>query len=204
MRLILLLLFTIVSLFGRDNPFFPADPNEKQMVSTNKVETLKPFTKQQISLPNSARVVKAVIVRYQNLDGSISNEQLDLNNAIDWHVPFVITQEQNNKMPMLKNKEKKRVFGNKFISFIPTGKSMKIVTKDKLIRNFMLSSPQRIVIDFSRDTSFKPKEFLLNRAPYNKIRMGNHDKYYRVVIELDGQYKYKLQTTKEDHTVVCY
>ncbi len=204
MRLTLILLFTMISLFGRDNPFFPADPNEKQMISSNKVDTLKPFTTQQISLPNSARAVKAIIVRYQNLDGSISNAQLDLNNAIDWHEPFVITQKQTNEMPSLKNKELVKTVGSKFISFTPNEKSMKIVTKDKLIRSFMLSSPQRIVIDFSRDTSFKPKEFVINQAPYNKIRMGNHDKYYRVVIELDGQYRYKLQTSKEDHTVVCY
>jgi hypothetical protein len=204
MRLTLLTLFTVISLFGRDNPFFPADPNEKQMISSNKVETLKPFSTQQISLPNSARAIKAIIIRYQNLDGSISNEQLDLNNAIDWHEPFVITQKQKNTMPTLKNKKQQKSYGYKFISFTPTDKSMKIVTKDKLIRSFMLSSPQRVVIDFSRDTSFKPKEFMINQAPYNKIRMGNHDKYYRIVIELDGQYRYKLQTSKEDHTVVCY
>ena len=204
MRLILLFLVTVISLFGRDNPFFPADPNEKQMITSNKVETLKPFSTQQISLPNSARTVKAIIVRYQNLDGSISNEQLDLNNAIDWHEPFVITQKQTNKMPALKNKKQANTVGSKFISFTPMGKSMKVVTKDKLLRNFMLSSPQRIVLDFSRDTSFKPKDYLIDQAPYKKIRMGNHDKYYRVVIELDGQYRYKLQTSKEDHTIVCY
>ena len=204
MRLTFLLFFTIISLFGRDNPFFPSNPNDKQTPSTNKIETLKPFSSQQISLPNSARAVKAIIVRYQNLDGSISNEQLNLNNAIDWHEPFIITQKQNTQMPTLKSKKKHKSVGSKFITFTPIQKSMKIETKDKILRHFMLSSPQRIVMDFSRDTSFKPKNFPLEQAPYKKIRMGNHDKYYRVVIELDGQYRYKLQTSEKDHTVVCY
>jgi len=204
MRFFFLLLVTIISLFGRDNPFFPSDPNDKKTPSTNRVETLKPFTSQTISLPNSARAVKAIIVRYQNLDGSISNEQLDLNNAIDWHEPLIITQKQSKQLPELKSKVEQKRVGTKFISFIPKEKTMKIVTKDKILRHFMLASPHRIVIDFSRDTSFKPKEFKIDQEPYKKIRMGNHDKYYRAVIELDGQYRYKFQTSEKDHNIVCY
>lgn len=203
MRLLFLLLLSFLCLFGRDNPFFPTDPDEKQMPTTNKAETLKPYTTQQISLPNSARAVKAIIIRYQNLDGSLSTEELEVNNEIDWHVPFVITQKQ----PVSSKQEEKKtpsVINAKFIKFLPIGKSMKIITDDKLIRNFMLTSPHRIVLDFSRDTSFKPKNFDVNEEPYTLIRMGNHHKYYRVVIELDGQYRYKLETDGKEYTIVCY
>ncbi len=204
MRLTLLLFLTILSLFARDNPFFPSDPNEKQARTTNKVETLKPFTTQLISLPNSARAVKGIIVRYQNLDGSISDERLELNNAIDWHEPFVISQKQNKGLSLSTAKQEHKSFGTKFITFLPLQMQLKINTKDRLLRHFMLASPQRIVIDFARDTSFKPKTFNIDQAPYKKIRMGNHDKYYRAVIELDGQYRYKLQTSDKETTVVCY
>ena len=204
MRITFLLLLSIISLFARDNPFFPSNLNEKQTPSTNRVETLQPFTTQQISLPNSARAVKAIIVRYQNLDGSISNEEISLNNAIDWHEPFVVLQKQT-KTPALKKGQKKETSVKyKFITFTVIDKEMKIKTKDKMIRNFMLSTPNRIVMDFSRDTSFRPKNFTLNKAPYKKIRMGNHDQYYRVVVELDGQYRYKLQTNAKEHILVCY
>lgn len=204
MRLTLLLCMVIVSLFGRDNPFFPANPNDKQTPSTNKVESLKPFTTQQIALPNSARAIKAVVIEYQNLDGSVSSEKLDLNNAIDWHEPLIISQKQITKSTEAKSENAVKSFGNKFISFTPVHKSMQITTTDTLLRNFMLSSPNRIVMDFSRDTSFKPKEFKINHAPYKSVRMGNHDKYYRVVIELDGQYRYKLQTSEKEYTIVCF
>ena len=195
---------TLLSLFGRDNPFFPADPNARQIQSTNRVETLKPFSTQQIALPNSARAIKAVIIRYQNLDGSIEDEQLNLNNAIDWHEPFVISQNKTKAMPKLKSKKREESVGTEFIRFTSADKTMKIITKDKMLRNFMLSSPQRIVLDFSRDTSFKPKTYKMDQAPYKQIRMGNHDKYYRVVIELDGQYRYKLQTSENEYSIVCY
>lgn len=201
MRLFILLLLSFFSLFGRDNPFFPTDPSEKQMQSTNKVQTLKPYSTQQISLPNSARAVKAIIIRYQNLDGSLSTEELEVNNEIDWHEPFIISQK-----PLLSIEEQKisAVIDAQFISFQPFAKSLKVVTKDKMLRNFLLTSPHRIVMDFSRDTSFKPKNFDLDEKPFKMIRMGNHNKYYRVVIELDGQYKYKLQANEKDYTIVCY
>ena len=47
-------------------------------------------------------------------------------------------------------------------------------------------------------------EDILAKAPFSKIRMGNHDGYYRVVIELDGQYRYKLETQERDYTIVVY
>ncbi len=202
MRLLFLSFIFFYSLYGRDNPFFPSDPNEKQMATTNKIETLKPFTTQQISLPNSARAIKSIIIKYQNLDSTISTEELEVNNAIDWHRPLILSQTAADEKNYSKAKE--TVLDGGFIKFIPSGNSLSIKTDDRLIRNFMLTVPYRIVMDFSRDTSFRPKDFIIDKNPYKKIRMGNHDKYYRVVIELDGQYKYKLQANEKDYQIVCY
>lgn len=202
MRL-LLLLFISLSLFGRDNPFFPADPNEKQIQTTNKVEILKPFSTQFISLPSSARVVKSIVISYQNLDGFIEQERLDLNFKIDWHKPIIVSHKSLIEKPKPK-KPKKNIINMKFISFDISDKKMKIRTKDKLLQNFLLVAPHRVVMDFKRDIAFKPKTIKVNKPPFSKIRMGHHDRYYRVVIELDGQYRYKLLTTEKDYTIVCY
>jgi len=203
MRYAFLLLVTMISLFARDNPFFPTDPNDIELTTSNRIEVLQPFSTQNISLPNSARAIKAITITYQNLDGSISNETLEVNNKIDWHKPFIISQKEFDR-PLKKVRKVSKTINAKFIKFIPNSKSIRVVTKDKMIRNFMLTSPYRIVLDFSRNTSFKPKFFTINEAPFKKIRMGNHDKYYRVVIELDGQYKYKLQVSDKDLNIVCY
>ena len=203
MRYTFLLLISFISLCARDNPFFPTDPNDIAQTTSNRIEVLKPFTTQNISLPNSARAIKAITITYQNLDGSISNETLDLNNKIDWHEPLIISHKKLDA-PLTEVRKTSKVIDAKFIKFIPNSKTMRVLTKDKLLRNFMLTSPHRIVMDFSRDTSFKPMTFTVNEAPYKKIRMGNHDKYYRVVMELDGQYKHKLQVSKEDINIVCY
>jgi len=200
---IFLLLFLALCLFGRDNPFFPADPNAKKIQTTNMVQVLKPYSTQTIALPNSARAVKAIIIRYQNLGGSIEDEQLDLNNKIDWHEPFIIKHKYISKKTQA-NKSKTRIFKTKFISFTINNKVMNVKTKDKLLENFLLTNPHRVVMDFKRETSFKPKIYMINKAPFSKIRMGNHDGYYRVVIELDGQYRYKLETREKDYSVICY
>jgi len=204
MRLFFLTFIMIIPLFGRDNPFFPSDPTKRQTPTTNRVENLKPYTTQTLSLPNSARAIKKISITYLNLDGSISNEELELNNAIDWHEPFVVSQKSSKKQDVKKTQTKKKAIDVQFIQFEPSDKSMKIETKDKILRNFMLTSPHRIVLDFSRDTSFKPKRFDITEIPFKQIRMGNHDKYYRVVIELDGAYNYKLQTSKDSYTIVCF
>ena len=203
MRFIFIVLLPFICLLARDNPFFPTDPNEVQVTTSNRVETLEPYSTQTISLPNSARAIKAITITYQNLDGSLANETLDLNNKIDWHEPLVISQ----KTPVMEQKKEKKVsktINAEFIKFIPIEKVMKVITEDKMLRNFMLTSPHRIVMDFSRDTSFRPKNISINAAPFKKIRMGNHDKYYRVVIELDGQYEYKLETNEKDISIVCF
>jgi len=200
---ILLFLFLALTLFGRDNPFFPSEPEKERVQTSNKVEVTAPFTTKEILLPNSARVLKTVTLTYQNLDGSIENEEVVVNAKIDWHEPFVLTHKMLNKKQS-KQAAKSTTVKTKFINFKMSKKSMHITTKDTLLHNFLLTNPHRIVMDFKRNTSFKPKLFTLNRAPFAKIRMGNHDGYYRVVIELDGQYRYKLETRDKDYTIAVY
>ncbi len=203
MRLLLLFFLTFALLNGRDNPFFPTDPNEKQMPTSNKIENLKPFTAQQISLPSSARTIKGLVIHYQNMDGSMASEALELNNQIDWHKPLILSHDTSPSQKSSKEETKSKHIETEYINFIPSGKTLKLVTKDKMLRNFMLTLPYRIVMDFARDTSFKPKEYPLNTPPFERIRLGNHDKYYRVVVELDGQYGYTLNVSANDYTIVC-
>lgn len=203
MRLFLLFFLTLELLCGRDNPFFPADPNAKQMPTSNKIENLKPFSTQQISLPSSARAIKGVVIHYQNLDGSIASEALELNNKIDWHTPLLLSHGTQEPAVQAKEPNKSTNIKTKYITFVPAQKTLKLLTKDKMLRNFMMASPHRIVMDFSRDTSFKPQTYAIDQVPFKSIRMGNHDKYYRVVVELDGQYSYTITISENEYTIVC-
>jgi len=74
---------------------------------------------------------------------------------------------------------------------------LKIVTKDKLLRDFLLVRPQRIVLDFKRDIDTRSYvNSGKKRKWFKKIKIGAHDGYYRVVIELDGYYQYRHKKIK--------
>ena len=78
-----------------------------------------------------------------------------------------------------------------FIKFSTKANNMRVETKDKLLRHFMLPHPHRIVLDFKGSSHFLAKKYTSLVKPFKKIRLGNHNGYYRVVIELDGQYEYQ-------------
>lgn len=202
---ILLGIFCIIAFSqARENPFFPSAGEKDMAYTSNEVQTLAPLKRATITLPPQARVLQKVTLEYKNLDGSIESRSIELENAVDWHLPVFISQSYNASLKEEKAPKRKKRFKKlmkiKYASFYSAGKTLKIVTKDKIIREFLLVQPHRIVIDFKRDTNLKTilKEFDNNQ--FRKIRIGNHAGYYRVVIELDGYYRYKMKKIKEGYT----
>jgi len=86
-----------------------------------------------------------------------------------------------------------------FIEFYNINKELKIVTKDEIIRDFLLVKPHRIVLDFKRDIDIRSYEKDILKSSFTKVKIGNHKGYYRVVIELDGYYRYRLKKIKEGY-----
>ena len=202
-RFFIISMIIVVSLQARENPFFPVKGETDIPITSNQSVKIEPLKRATITLPSTARTIESITVKYKNLDGSIENEEILVNSKIDWHEPFVVSH----KMYTLKEQEKKsktQTIKTKYISFTTSNKRMRISTKDKLLQNFLLTNPHRVVMDFKRNTSFRPKSYKLSKAPFSKIRMGNHDGYYRVVIELDGQYRYKLETREKEYTIVVH
>ena len=213
---IVLLISLILSLNARENPFFPTKDSQNLSISTNKVKQHDPLKRATITLPSSARIVREVSIEYINLDGSIEKKSISLDNSIDWHLPIFISQSYTNdstekEPPLLKeqpmaNEDQafKKIADYQFISFAVSGKKLKIMTQDKKIRSFMLLDPYRIVLDFRRDADFRSYQKKFKRSIYKNIRIGNHKGYYRVVIELDGQYKYDLKKDGGSYILDCY
>jgi len=214
MRIFTLFLLLGVLCFARDNPFAPVENIAK---FTQVVKQDNHFKKADFSLPDNARVLKKIDVYYQNLDGSISRRVVNIDREIDWHNEFVLVYEKNLKekkkistpvVAVPKNMQSdvvKRQIKNfkykNFISFKVAKKRMIIFTKDSKIRDFMVDKPYKIVIDFKRDTNFLTKTFRVNLPPFVSIVLGNHDRYYRVAIELDGQYIYNIKKDKGEFII---
>ncbi len=205
-RLIFLL---SISLFARENPFFPLSGEENIPYTTNKTVVEVPLQRAAISLPSTARILESVTVKYKNLDGSIVEKTEELGNSVDWHLPIFISQNIDDasstpsKTVQKKKSSKKkytRVLIMKFITISTDKHEIKIETKDKLLRNFLLTNPHRIVCDFKRNIDIRSLEKKIKKSSCIKnIKVGNHNGYYRVVIELDGYYKYQVAQSKNSY-----
>jgi len=86
-------------------------------------------------------------------------------------------------------------------TFMSNGKTIKIITKNKIIRNFSLVKPHRIVVDLKADLKMKSYKKSLKNSIFKTIRIGNHTGYYRIVIELDGMYKYNTKQLKDGYSI---
>ena len=207
-RLFLALLFLPLLLAARENPFFPVDSTEDIPLTSNKIEKAPPLKRATLTFPTTARIIESVTVEYKNLDGSIATKKIQLHNAIDWHLPLFISQNyaqaDEDKKPSIHKKKRKtakkteykKVASLPFITFYVNQKKLKVKTNDKLLRDFLLVKPHRIVCDFQRDTDIRSYIKDIDKGTYfKKIRVGTHKGYYRVVIELDGHYQYKIKKT---------
>ena len=196
-----LLLFSL-TLFARENPFFPINSALDIPLTTEQMQKPPMLKRATLTLPSSAREIESVVVRYKNMDGSISEKSVTLQNSVDWHLPIFISQNYNLNGSSQRKMKYIKFVALPFISFSTKDKEMQIDTKDRLLRSFLLVKPHRIVCDFKRDIdlrSFVKKAKQTN--VFKKINIGTHRGYYRVVIELDGFYKYSIKKTNKGYLI---
>ncbi len=208
LRLVLFALLTCLVLSARDNPFFPTQSIDSMPITSNQIKKYPPLKRVAVSLPKHARVLEEITVSYKNLDGSIEKKSIQLNRSIDWHIPLFISQSYTStgkiENKTSSSKKKTRAIDFKFINFTINKKEITIYTKDKLIHNFLLVAPHRIVLDFRREANFLSYTKPLSIIPFKELRIGNHDGYYRVVIRLDGPYRYKTDVLDSSYKISIY
>ena len=99
-----------------------------------------------------------------------------------------------------KNNEKEISF-LKFVSFLAHEKELNIITKAKNLKHFAYEK-NKIVLDFTKPPrSFKTKSLKLENETFKNVIIGWHDKYFRVVVELDKMHKYKLETAENGYVL---
>lgn len=88
-----------------------------------------------------------------------------------------------------------------FISFLTHEKELNIITKAKNLKHFAYEK-NKIVLDFARPPrSFKTRNLKLENDTFKNVIIGWHDKYFRVVLELDKMHKYKLETVENGYVL---
>ena len=88
-----------------------------------------------------------------------------------------------------------------FISFLTHEKELNIITKAKNLKHFAYEK-NKIVLDFAKPPrSFKTRNLKLENETFKNVIIGWHDKYFRVVLELDKMHKYKLEATENGYVL---
>jgi hypothetical protein len=195
-------LLLLAPLIARENPFFATDAAKKEKVTSNIPDNRPQLSSVSYTLPDQARILKEVTFTIQNLDGSIETRKMQVDKSIDWHKSLTVSQTNN--APTVHSKIESASsadFG--LIRFDTKGKRLAIKTQNLLIRHFVLSDPNRIVLDFKSDAVFNASQKQLSASPYVNVTVGNHGKFVRATIILDGRYSYMLTKTGELISITC-
>ena len=218
-------LWLLLSLFmiaeARENPFESAE--SKTVGKTTQVEeTRTDFSNASVTLPSSARILRSMTLTFQNLDGSISEEIVAIDQNIDWHQPFILSAQkaaiketkENDSTQALVNamKEKKEeapksvtlpkittpkkepdpLKFNNTLALSVNGNEISIFTQDTKVRDFLIADPYKVVIDFKKNNTLATQTLTIAQAPFVSATLGGHDGFYRVAILLDGHYRYDI------------
>jgi len=186
---------------ARENPFKPLVGETALPVTSNKSVTTPSLKRVVVSLPSEARVLKSLTIRYQTLDGAIHTKTVSVDQAVDWHHPLIVSQSQTPSAGHAHGHAMMPFAPFSFVSVRFGRRSFHIVTHDEKIRTFHMSNPFKIVFDFRRNVSFSTLKKALSKAPFQKVEIGNHDGYYRIVVTFDAPYRYTITPTDDGYLV---
>ena len=111
-KILWLFLSLAVILEARENPFEIGMSPQTVGKTTQIKDERTDFVSTTITLPSSARILKSASVTFQNLDGSLSEEIVAIEQNVDWHLPLILSSqkiESNVSTPVVLPEAKKIV-----------------------------------------------------------------------------------------------
>jgi len=153
-KTLLLSSLLITTLFARENPFFSLSEGIALPVSSEKNTNKPPLTSMTYNFPNNSRLLKEVSFTFQNVDGSFETRKLEIDQSIDWRAPLVLSQSNIRSSPST-TKEKSSNVNNELIQFIASGNKTSLIAKEPMIRQFTLTDPDSVVVDFKHSGAFE-------------------------------------------------
>lgn len=193
----IILLFLTCLLFGRDDPF-ELKITPKTSPQSVEGEIAKPLEDIEVTLPTTTRILKEVKFVYQKLDGSIATETIRVDSEIDWHYPISISQIQDKEEFELRKPTSYQISD---FEIIVIGKTIHLNSPHKLKQIFVLPKPFRILLDFNRDKGDINQTLKLDKRFFSAVSVGTHQDFYRVSLELDGQYGYDLEQDQKGYII---
>ena len=224
MKRVILLASCAMVLLARENPFVPDDINATTLNSTNISQNSPKLDKIIAKFPSDARELVSATFNYKSIDGSIKQNSIDINASFDWHDDIIISSQSPVTNETTTDEQTKEATAKKaapkplsvpprieppldsvsfmdFIKFDIFNSKIEIINQDRLIRDFIINKPDKIVMDFNKNSEFNTQTIKVHKGPLKKITIGAHKGYYRVVLFLDGNYHYGLRQSGNGYTL---
>lgn len=224
MKRVILLASCVMVLLARENPFVPDDINATTLNSTNISQNSPKLDKIIAKFPSDARELVSATFNYKSIDGSIKQNSIDINASFDWHDDIIISSQSPVTNETTTDEQIKQATAKKaapkplsvppkieppldsvsfmdFIKFDIFNSKIEIINQDRLIRDFIINKPDKIVMDFNKNSEFNTQTIKVHKGPLKKITIGAHKGYYRVVLFLDGNYHYGLRQSGNGYTL---
>ena len=189
-KILWLFLSLAVMIEARENPFETGmSPQSTTQIKDERTH----FTSTTLTLPSSARILKSASVTFQNLDGSISEEIVAIEQDVDWHLPLILSSQKIDAKvtaPMIATPETKKPVEKKVVAAPAPVKEEKAVSI-ALTANVNADSTFKINDDIS---------FFINQ---NEITIFTKDSKirdfliadpYKVVIDFKKESTYTTKT----------
>lgn len=177
--------------YPRENPFesvITPKLSERQLLNMHQ----DPLSDMEFVLPSTARILKSIEITYQNLDGSLATKTLQIDESIDWHYPFLIAQKAQGAKYKSENRFKLGEF-----ELVINQSNIFIATRKKILRDFILPEPYRLVFDFEGVQESEYQKIAIDKKYFVDSELSTHDGFYRITLGLDGRYKYAIKSQRD-------
>lgn len=95
------LLFISLFLFARENPFVPI----VNINNPSPIEEIKELQKIAFNVPSDARILNKIKLIYTNVDGTLKEYEIDVNQGLDWHKVYMLLDAR--ELSVKEDKEQK-------------------------------------------------------------------------------------------------
>lgn len=202
MKKILVSACLIVGVLARENPFVPYNKEAALPAISQKGAQEAPFRSVSIAPKKEARILKEVVLTFQNVDGSMDSRTVEIDKMINWREPLILSQVAT-VQKQTANLPKKVASKSSFVHFRVAGNTLSVLTKGKILRHFPLGVSGGIAVDINHSGVFESYEEELNTAPYGKVKVVDHGAFARVTVILDAQRVCSVYKGNSGANIVC-
>ncbi len=172
-KIILLTLFFSLTLLARENPFAPFE----QTIQTIPILP-KPIQIKKVIQKAPEKIIKTTIPIAKTF-------------PID-KVLKAPTEKPKKKYKKKSTFKSKLLFNGEFIKIKLFKNSIKITTKDNLLKHFKQSNPNRISFNFERFDIQKPFFKKIYSKKVKQLNLSHHDYFYKATFKLGKNRKYRV------------